>query len=137
MDPEEPEATNPEADEFTPKAYGQYLTAEVMLLPHGGEMEKARVVLHKWDAKGKLIGTRNPNPILDTCLYEVDYPDGSTKAVAANLIAENLYAQVDEEGRRWISISESKQFLIKSSLKESERPLRSIIILEEPALCIF
>lgn len=98
VDPEDPDATKPEADDFTPEAYDQYLTAEVML-PHGGEMAQARVISRKRDADGNLIGTRNPNPILDTRLYEVEYPDGSTEAVTANLIAENLYAQVDEEGR--------------------------------------
>jgi len=67
------------------------------MLPHGGEMAHARVVSRKRDADGNLIGTCNPNPILDMRLYEVEYPDGLTKAVAVNLIAENLYAQVNEE----------------------------------------
>ena len=33
-------------------------------------------------------------------MYEVEYQDGHTAALAANLIAENLFAQVDEEGNR-------------------------------------
>ena len=33
-------------------------------------------------------------------MYEVEYQDGHTAALAANLIAENIFAQVDEEGNR-------------------------------------
>jgi hypothetical protein len=31
----------------------------------------------------------------------VEFPDGSTETVAANLIAENLFSQVDEQGRTY------------------------------------
>ena len=33
-------------------------------------------------------------------MYEVEYQDSHTAALAASLIAENLFAQVDEEGNR-------------------------------------
>jgi hypothetical protein len=55
----------PEADSFTPEAYDEYLTAEV-LLPNMGEMTKAKVVGRKRDADGNPIGLRNANPLLDT-----------------------------------------------------------------------
>ena len=31
-------------------------------------------------------------------MYEVEYQDSHTAALAVNLVAENLFAQVDEEG---------------------------------------
>ena len=31
-------------------------------------------------------------------MYEVEYQDGHKAALASNLVAENLFAQVDEEG---------------------------------------
>ena len=99
-DPVEPEATKLEADEYTPEAYDQYLLAEV-LLPHGGDLQKAKVTGRIQDAKGLPVGKRNANPLLDTREYEVTYPDGSTEAMMANTIAENLYAQVDKEGRSY------------------------------------
>ena len=40
----------------------------------------------------------NNNPLLDTLIYEVEYPDGYKVALAANTIALNLFAQVDAEG---------------------------------------
>ena len=44
------------------------------------------------------IGTANDNPILDSRIYEVEYTDRHQDALAANSIAENLFAQVDNEG---------------------------------------
>jgi hypothetical protein len=35
--------------------------------------------------------------ILDTRMYEIKYLDGYKASLAANTIAENLFAQVDEE----------------------------------------
>jgi hypothetical protein len=60
----------------------------------------AKVLRRRHDKKSGLpIGTRNANPILDTRQYEVEFPDGTTDTFTANLIAENLYAQIDNEGR--------------------------------------
>jgi len=87
----------PEVDEVTPEAFDEYLMAEV-LLPHGGNVLKAKVVGRKRDADGKEIGTRALNPILDTRKYKVEFPDGSTDVFTANVIAENLFSQVDDEG---------------------------------------
>ena len=38
--------------------------------------------------------------------YEVEFPDGATDTFTANLIAENLYSQVDEEGNSYSIFSE-------------------------------
>ena len=65
VDPFDPEATKPEADESTPEACDEYLTAEV-LLPHGGDFLKAIVGGRKRDHDGAPIGTRNANPLLDS-----------------------------------------------------------------------
>ena len=50
------------------------------------------------DEKGIELGTYNPEPVLDTRIYEVIFPDGAVEQYAASLIAENLIDQVDEEG---------------------------------------
>jgi hypothetical protein len=99
-EPFEPEAASPEADDYTPDSFDQYLTAEV-LLPRNGEEHQGTVRRRVKDEDGKPIGLRSSNPILDTRQYEVDFPDGSTESYSANLIAENLYSQVDEEGRQF------------------------------------
>ena len=39
-------------------------------------------------------------------MYEIEYPDGHTEAISANIIAENMFSQVDEEGRRYAIIDQ-------------------------------
>ena len=92
----------PEADElFSPDVYDDtYLNMELALPRAGGEVEFGRVVKRMRDKDGLPIGTANDNPILDTRVYEVEFPDGHKAALAANIIAENLFAQVDSEGNR-------------------------------------
>ena len=60
-------------DDHTPESYDEYLTAQV-LLPQGGEAKKATVVGRKRDQDGRPIGKRHANPLLDTRLYEVEFP---------------------------------------------------------------
>ena len=38
--------------------------------------------------------------MLDSWRYEVEYLDGTTEVLTANIIAENLIAQVDDQGHR-------------------------------------
>jgi hypothetical protein len=64
-------------DDHTPESYDEFLTAQV-LLPQGGEAKKATVVGRKRDHDGRPIGKRHANPLLDTRLYELEFPDGST-----------------------------------------------------------
>ena len=42
------------------------------------------------------------NPILDTRMYQVEFPDGSHAEYAANVIAENMYAQCDPAGNQYM-----------------------------------
>ena len=35
-------------------------------------------------------------------MYEVEYPDGHKASLSANAIAQNMFAQVDEEGNRHV-----------------------------------
>lgn len=95
---------NPEVkeadDDFDPDTYDSYLNMELALDRGGENPEVAKVVKRLKDKDGRPIGTSHDNPILDTRMYEVEYRDGHRAALAANVIAENMFAQVDEEGRR-------------------------------------
>jgi hypothetical protein len=79
--------------------------AEV-ILPKGGILIPARVIGRKRDESGNPIGTANTNPILDTCLYDVQFLDGRVETYAANIIAENIYSQLDNEGNRFLLLEE-------------------------------
>ena len=71
---------------------------EVAFPRYGNGPEVARVVKRLREKCGIPIGTASDNPILDSRIYEVDYPDGHRASLAANSIAEDLFAQVDYEG---------------------------------------
>jgi hypothetical protein len=46
-------------------------------------------------------GRANANSMLDTRTYEIEFPDGRSDEYTANVIAENMYAQCDIEGRQY------------------------------------
>ena len=93
----------PEADEYTPEVLEDtYLNMEIALPRDGEGPEFAKVTKRLRDANGIPIGTANDNPILDTRLYEVEYADGYKASLAANAIAENMFAQVDDDGHRFV-----------------------------------
>ena len=52
------------------------------------------------DANGLPIGTANESPILETIMYEVGYFDGQKASLIENDIAQNMFAQVDDEGNK-------------------------------------
>jgi hypothetical protein len=96
-------ALMPEADEWTPETFDKYLVAEV-LLPHGGELVRAKVTGRKRASDGTPVGVARLN--LDSRAYEVSFPDGSTNCYAANMITESLYSQVDADGREFVLMKE-------------------------------
>ena len=64
----------------------------------GESMILAKVQDRKRDHDGKLIGSFDPNPILNTAMYNVETPDGNIQEYTANGIATNLWNEVDEDG---------------------------------------
>ena len=94
-------------DHFTPDTYDTYINME-LALSQGDSLEPrmARVTKRLKDANGIPIGTADDNPLLDTRMYEVEYLDGECASLSANHIAENLFAQVDDEGNRQVLMKE-------------------------------
>ena len=69
-----------------------------VLLPQGENAKSAKVKVRTKDINGDIIGTFDDNPLLNSILYDVEFPDGAVKQYAANTIAQNMYSQVDEDG---------------------------------------
>ena len=83
-------------DQFTPDSYDKYINTE-LALDQGGEQPKyTRVKKQLKDNQGRKIVIASDNPILNNRMYEVKYQDDHRAALAANLISEYLFAQVDE-----------------------------------------
>jgi len=92
----------PDADEMpTPEPGDEFINAEVSL-QHGDQLANGVVIGRKWQADGSLTGRRNDNPLLDTRTYEVEFPDGEVSEYAANVIAENMWAQCDLDSQQRI-----------------------------------
>jgi hypothetical protein len=91
----------PDMDDFTPEAYDEYVGAQ-MMIPTGYGRIQGRITKRAKGEDGNPIGRWNANPFLDTRKYEVQLSDGTTDEFYANIIAENLFLQVDSEGRQYV-----------------------------------
>ena len=81
-------------------SFGDTLINAEVLLPQGEDLQKARVMKRRINTDGNEIGTYDSNPLLNSIIYEVEFPDGTVRDYGANVIAENLYSQLDEDGHR-------------------------------------
>jgi hypothetical protein len=64
------------------------------------------ITARKHDIHGNPVGRGHSNPIFDTRIYPVEFPDGYTQEFSANVIAQNLYSQVDEERNQFLLLDE-------------------------------
>jgi len=94
-----------EADDIQHDAFDKYVTAKVRV-PQGDKMSYGTVKRRKRDADGNFVGRSNTNPFLDTSLYEVELNTGEVETYSANIIAEAIYEQLDEEGNSYQLIDE-------------------------------
>lgn len=72
------------------------------MLPKGDILLPAKKVSRKRDTDGNSFGIANENPILDTRICEIQFPDRHTELYAANIIVEDVYSQVDHEGNQFL-----------------------------------
>jgi len=64
-------------------------------------IQSAKVIRRTKDAKGKLIGKYHKLAYLDTQVCDVAFSNGGIEQYSENLIVENIYSQVDDEGHRY------------------------------------
>jgi hypothetical protein len=87
-----------EANEAYLEALDTYIGAQVVVPGRDSQPILAKVRKRKRDSSGEPIGNANPNPILDSRIYELEFPDGRLEEYGVNIIAENMMAQVDQDG---------------------------------------
>jgi hypothetical protein len=78
-------------------AYDTVLNTELML-PNGDSYKPAKVVRRTLGSDGLTHGSYHQQPELNTMTYDVEFDDGLVKEYTANVIADELYAQTDDEG---------------------------------------
>jgi hypothetical protein len=103
--PLEAEPTRSNADNFRPESMDNRISASV-LLSRGKGAVQAKVVIRMHRRDVNPVGMRHSNPILDTLEYQVEFWVRLTATYAANVIAENLYPQVDEDGCHFAILQE-------------------------------
>jgi hypothetical protein len=76
-----------------------YVNMEIGL-PRGDDDSLMHAIAkrRKVDDDGKPVGIKSRNPLTDTRAHEIEFIDRTTEIITANIITENLLAQVDEEG---------------------------------------
>jgi hypothetical protein len=95
----------PELDDVDEEYFDNFINAEIMV-NCGGEKVKAHVVQCARMDAGQPIGQQNANPWLDTCKYECITEDGQVECNTMNIIAKNIFSQVDSEGTQMLVINE-------------------------------
>lgn len=93
-------------DDDDEEAIDRYLDAELIFDAGSGEERFGRVVKRARGLEGEPIGRAHVNPLFDTREYEVEFTDGTREKYQANVIAENIFAQVDDEGRTHMVLEE-------------------------------
>ena len=106
----------PEEDDIVTK--DQYINMEVNI-NRGDEncMERATVKKRALDMNGEPIGKAHKNPLLDSREFEVEYIDDTTEILSANIIAENILAQVDDQGQMQLLIDEIIDHRVSEDVK--------------------
>ena len=88
----------PDRDDYTPDAYDPHLGMQILLDLGGNEPELARVEKRLRNESANTDRIAHDDPLVDTWMYEIKYEDGYRVPVAANVIVENLFNQVNEDG---------------------------------------
>ena len=101
-DDDDPKEATPEP---TPEEADQYVGAEVNL-PFEGTSRQGRVKKRVRDSEGNVTGTANKHAILDTRIYQVEFPDGGVAEYSANVIAENMVAMCDADGNQFLLLDQ-------------------------------
>ncbi len=76
----------------------KYIGAQVLLPGPDGVEILCKVKSRKRDAQGVPVGQSHSNPILDSRIFNVEFPDGHVDEYATNIIAEAIYNNVDDDG---------------------------------------
>ena len=92
-----------DADDF--ESYDKYIGSQI-LLDLGHQRLQGRVVKRTKGPGGETIGRAHSNPMFDTRAYVVQFNDGSVGEYTANVVAENVYAQIDSEGNEYALMKE-------------------------------
>ena len=90
-------------------------------------MKKVKVVGKSKDDNRNIICKYDRRPMLNTMVYDVNFPDVSIRKYEANIISNNMYYQVDSEGFWYSILSDQcecyiKEKIVDTMIKPSKSP---------------
>ena len=85
-------------DDDDEEAVDQYLNMELIMDVGMNDEWCGWVIKCSRGLDGETVGHAHPDPLFDTCECEIEFTDGAIKKHVANIITENVFAQVDSEG---------------------------------------
>ena len=97
-DPDRPDMDEAPTNDIDSDAFDKFLGIYLELPDDGESKVLGRVKNRKRNHDGDLIGKSHANPILNTAVYNVETPDGNIHEYTANVIAQNLWDKVDDDG---------------------------------------
>jgi hypothetical protein len=77
--------------------YGKMISAKI-LLPQGVDMQMGKVIGTTLGDHGSTMGSCDDIPVLNSMIYDVEFPDGNIKEYAANIFAEHMFSQLNPYG---------------------------------------
>jgi hypothetical protein len=78
-------------------AYDKIINS-VVALQLGESLYMGKVTQRALGPDGTRAGTYDDNPMLNSIVYEVEFPNGQVKEYAANVITENMLTQAGSDG---------------------------------------
>ena len=88
------------------EAIDHYLNMELIMDVGTSGERRGRVIKRSRGLDGEPIGRAHTNPLFDTREYDIEFTDGAIERYTVNVIAENMFAQVDEEGNMYMILQE-------------------------------
>ena len=61
-------------------------------------MVMGQAAQRSFNEHGKISGSYDDNPFLNSIIYDVDFPDGQVKEYGTSILVENMSTQVDCDG---------------------------------------
>ena len=67
---------------------------------------QGRVTKRSRGLGGEVVGLAQANPFFDTREYDIEFTDGSVDKYTANVMTENMFTYVDDEGNQYLIMNE-------------------------------
>ena len=93
-------------DDDNEEAVDQYWNVKLIMDVSTNNERCGHVIKCAKGLDGESIGHAHANPLFDTREYEVEFTDGTCDKYQVNIIAENMFAQVNKEGNQYLLLKE-------------------------------